>query len=74
MRMSIQKRKELMSIKIDTAACDYCDEPAVIELRGYSGPDKPHVHWCKDCALQVVRKISEDLCELLTKGGRQGLR
>jgi hypothetical protein len=27
---------------------------------------------CMDCALQLVRKITEDLCELLTAGGRHG--
>ena len=27
---------------------------------------------CADCALQLVRKMTEDLCELLTAGGRQG--
>lgn len=56
------------------ANCDYCggDTPAVIEMHGYG--DGPHgsCHWCADCALQLARKITEDLCELLTKGGRHG--
>jgi hypothetical protein len=27
---------------------------------------------CNDCALQLVRKVTEDLCELLTASGRHG--
>jgi hypothetical protein len=54
--------------------CDYCggDTPAVIRLVGYGDSENGECNWCADCALQVVRKLSEDLCEVLTAGGRHG--
>jgi hypothetical protein len=52
--------------------CDNCHEPAVIQMHGYGDGPSGTCNWCADCALQVVRKTSEDLCELLTKGGRHG--
>lgn len=52
--------------------CDYCGGDAVIQMVGYGDGKNDTCHWCMDCALQLVRKISEDLCELLTRGGRHG--
>ena len=51
--------------------CGGCDAPAEIQMNGYGGPDE-RVAWCAQCALQLARKILEDLCELHTKGGRHG--
>lgn len=52
--------------------CDYCQEPAVVTMHGYGDSKNGGCNWCADCAMQLVRKIMEDLCELLTKGGRHG--
>lgn len=49
--------------------CDNCEAPATIVMNGYGAPS---VHCCADCALQLVRKLIENLCELITKGGRHG--
>lgn len=51
--------------------CQECkDTDAVIEMHGYC--EGPSIYLCSDCALQLVRKLTEDLCALLTKGGRHG--
>jgi hypothetical protein len=52
--------------------CDYCQEPAVIEMHGYGDGPSGTCRWCVDCGLQLVRKVTEDLCELLTASGRHG--
>ena len=50
--------------------CDGCHEvSAVISMHFYS---EGFMDLCSDCALQLARKLLEDLCELLTKGGRHG--
>jgi hypothetical protein len=36
------------------------------------GYAKGELSLCSDCALQLSRKILEDLCELLAWGGRHG--
>jgi hypothetical protein len=69
--MLISKIAEVHPTAAD-ATCDYCQEPAVIEMHGYGDGPTGTCAWCADCALQVVRKTSEDLCELLSKGGRHG--
>lgn len=46
-------------------------EPAKITMTGYA-EEGAVIHLCKDCALQLSRKLLEDLCELDTKGGRHG--
>jgi hypothetical protein len=52
--------------------CDSCGKvPAAIQMRGYS-EGASDIQLCAECALQLVRKLSEDLCELLTKAGRHG--
>jgi hypothetical protein len=48
-----------------------CDKPAVIWMRSYA-KNNNDLWLCSDCALQLVRKLSEDLCEVLTKAGRNG--
>jgi hypothetical protein len=52
--------------------CDNCGNDAVITMHGYGDSENGECNWCADCAMQLVRKIMEDLCELLTKGGRHG--
>jgi hypothetical protein len=52
--------------------CDYCGEDAEITMTGYGDDYSGNCHWCADCAMQLARKILEDLCELKTKGGRHG--
>ena len=47
--------------------CVQCHEDAVIQMFGYGSLDL-----CTDCALQLVRILSEDLCAAITKGGRHG--
>jgi len=54
------------------ATCDYCNSPAQITMIGYGDNEDGTCNWCADCALQLVRKISEDLCELFATGGRHG--
>jgi len=50
--------------------CDHCHQTAAaISMSGYS---ERSFDLCTGCALQLVRKITEDLCALLTKGGRHG--
>jgi hypothetical protein len=60
-----------MSLALPNTTCDCCQAPAILEMHGY-GKGRGTCRWCKDCALQVIRKTSEDLCELLTAGGRHG--
>ena len=48
-----------------------CKRPAALEMHGYAY-DNESLYLCSDCALQLVRKITEDLCDLLTRGGRHG--
>ena len=52
--------------------CQQCrTEDAEIQMDGYC--ERPgNIRLCADCALQLVRKVTEDLCALLTKGGRHG--
>jgi hypothetical protein len=49
--------------------CDNCSRLAAVGMSGYA---EHGFNLCSDCALQLVRKIAEDLCELLTWGGRHG--
>ena len=50
--------------------CTGCHKrPGPIWMHCYAEAD---LFLCSDCAMQLVRKIMEDLCELLTKGGRHG--
>jgi len=49
--------------------CHACGAPAVIEMCDYSDGFS---FLCADHAMQLARKIMEDLCELLTRGGRYG--
>lgn len=53
------------------SGCYACSQTAVIEMHGYS-EGKSNIQLCADCALQLNRKLSEDLCELLARGGRHG--
>lgn len=46
-----------------------CGNETRIVMHGYGDGD---VRVCDGCALQLVRKLSEDLCQLLTAGGRHG--
>ena len=48
-----------------------CKQPSAIEMHGYAHNGEG-IFLCSDCALQLVRKITEDLCELLTRNGRHG--
>lgn len=48
-----------------------CGKPTAIVINSYA-QDGVNNFLCTDCALQLVRKLSEDLCELLTIGGRHG--
>ena len=52
--------------------CDFCHDTAVIKMIGYGADRTGECNWCTDCAMQLVRMIMEDLCQLLTKGGRHG--
>jgi len=54
------------------AHCDRCQEKADIHMIGYGDDYTGNCHWCADCAMQLVRILMEDLCELKTKGGRHG--
>ncbi len=56
--------------------CPLCDKgSSSIWMRGYGCNIKTggveDVLLCQDCAMQLVRKLSEDLCEF-TEGGRHG--
>jgi hypothetical protein len=53
--------------KVTCTACG--KRPGPIWMYGYTDGE---LLLCPDCALQLVRKILEDLCELLTRGGRHG--
>lgn len=53
------------------ATCPVCNEDsAIIWIHEYA-MDYADIVLCKDCAMQLVRKLSEDLC-VFTKGGRNG--
>lgn len=53
--------------------CDGCGKVlAAIEMHGYSEGKGGSSALCASCALQLARKLLEDLCELLTVGGRHG--
>lgn len=60
-------------VEITTAqvwpSCDCCGGAALIEMHGY-GKAGGSSRLCTDCAMQLARKLVEDLCALLTKGGR----
>jgi hypothetical protein len=47
-----------------------CGNEAKIIMHGYAHDGDNFL--CVDCALQLVRKITEDLCEVLTVRGRHG--
>jgi hypothetical protein len=57
--------------------CSACqDQPAIIRMHGYARPDTngrdvAPLELCRNCALQLLRKLSEDLCEAIT-GDRHG--
>jgi hypothetical protein len=48
-----------------------CKQPSAIAMHSYERNGEG-IFLCSDCALQLVRKITEDLCALLTRGGRHG--
>ena len=51
--------------------CASCDElDSVIEMHGYA-EGQASIFLCQNCALQLARKLMEDLCEVLT-GDRHG--
>lgn len=52
--------------------CTSCNkELAQIEMHGFA--DKTaNLLLCADCAMQLARKLMEDLCALITKSGRHG--
>jgi hypothetical protein len=52
--------------------CDRCQKPATIKMMGYGDSENGECNWCTDCTLQLVRLLAEDICELLTRGGRHG--
>jgi hypothetical protein len=58
---------EMLQIKVPK--CDNCHHSSTVAMIGYS---ERGFNLCSDCALQLVRILSEDLCELLTMGGRHG--
>ncbi len=59
-------------IKDDVHTCVSCGvERAQIQMTGFA-EDESDVVVCPDCALQLTRKLSEDLCAVLSKGGRHG--
>jgi len=49
--------------------CRNCGKETRIVMSGYSNEN---VEVCDECALQLARKLTEDLCELLTEAGRHG--
>lgn len=49
--------------------CCVCKEPAVIVMRGYS-EGCSFIYLCPLDALQLIRKLSEDVCEHI--GDRHG--
>jgi hypothetical protein len=52
--------------------CDYCGgESATIAMIGYGDDKKGDCHWCTNCALRLIRRVAEDLCEIIT-GDRSG--
>ena len=60
---------EILGGKVPT--CSSCaDVDAVIEMHGYA-EGIASVYLCRDCALQLTRKLLEDLCEVVT-GNRHG--
>jgi hypothetical protein len=48
-----------------------CGAPAALVMHGYAW-DSGNNSLCTDCGLQLVRKVMEDICELISKGGRHG--
>jgi hypothetical protein len=51
--------------------CSSCAvRDAVIEMHGYAEETRS-AYLCRDCALQLARKLLEDLCEVVT-GDRHG--
>ena len=67
--MLIQDADQALGQRMKDDACQGCGQPATIFMTGDSRETGGLV-WCSDCALQISRKLLEDLCALLTKGGR----
>jgi hypothetical protein len=67
--MLVSKWTEITNLP--SPKCCACDSEATVKMHGYA-EDNRDIFLCSDHALQLVRKITEDLCELLTKGGRHG--
>jgi hypothetical protein len=56
--------------RCEVPACNSCGKrTAEIEMHGYA-EDHSRIFLCSHCTLQLVRKLSEDLCALLTADGR----
>ena len=50
--------------------CVECEnEPSTIWMRGYA-TNHADILLCAGCAMQLARKLLEDICEVATKGGR----
>jgi hypothetical protein len=69
--MLITKLVEFVGPRAQTK-CDGCrDAVARLQMDGYA-EEHARNRLCTDCSLQLARKLLEDLCELLTRGGRHG--
>lgn len=56
------------ALPIHFGPCSDCDSPAAILMRGYK--DKDDILLCKFHALQLARKLIEDVCDI--EGDRHG--
>lgn len=60
---------ELEYMKRYHHCCTSCKGIAEITMNCYS---EGNLDLCRECALQLARKLLEDICDVATKGGRHG--
>jgi hypothetical protein len=60
----------VMDSKSDVKCTANCGRPQQVLMTGYA-EDSRELRLCRDCALQLARKLLEDLCELVA-GDRHG--
>jgi len=59
-------------IHAPSKVCNSCREvEPKVWMRSYA-ENGANILLCRDCSLQLSRKLLEDICELDTKGGRHG--
>jgi len=70
--MLLSTSQEISVLKHEDTRCRYCRKAEPVILMLFYSDKKADNLLCSDCAMQLARKLLEDLCAVLTREGRHG--